>query len=399
MDNNSRTISEVYAYQDSGERRKVVSNTYKVVVKVGTKLLTGDKHASKAERIQQLVEAVAALRERGMDVILVSSGAIGAGMTVLGTGKRPRQLPHLQSFAAVGQCRLMYLYETACEKFGWHSAQILLTEADVKSKERHLNVTSCLNALLAKGVLPVINENDSVSVDEIKFGDNDTLAAMVAVMVKADLTILLTTVDGLQEFKDGRLGKRLSVVRELSPEIRNMARDTADPNFSVGGMSSKVQAADSVMRAGEALWIANGENFDIVNSIIACEDVGTVFVPRTATPMRGQQRYLAFFSGCEGDIVVDRGAARALQKEGRSLLPKGITGLKGDFQRGDTVRIITDKSIEIARGTSNYDAGEVGKIKGAHSKDLPSILGRSAVDNTVVHRDRMVITEKNMDKL
>ncbi|MFW5997138.1 MAG: glutamate 5-kinase, partial [Lentisphaeria bacterium] len=391
MDNTSAQ-PKAFEYADNGERREILANISKVVIKVGTKLLTGDRHASKAERIEQLIDAVSVLRARGLDVLLVSSGAIGAGMTVLGTHKRPRQLPYLQSYAAVGQCRLMYLYETACEKHGWHSAQILLTEADVKDRERHLNVTSCLNALLAKGVLPVINENDSVSVDEIRFGDNDTLAAMVAVMVKADLTILLTTVDGLQEIQEGNLGERLSVVREITPAVRNMAQDTADPNFSVGGMNSKVQAADSVVRAGEALWIANGEKFDIVTRLIDGEDLGTLFMPRSTTPMRGQQRYLAFFSGCNGELLIDRGAASALRNEGRSLLPKGVIGVKGNFKRGDTLRITTEDGIEVGRGISNYDAAEIKIIEGAHSKDLTSLLGYDAVDNTVVHRDRMVIT-------
>ena len=395
--NSSAQKSGQLLYRDNGQRSAVLSKTRKIVLKVGTRLLTGDKTSSKSQRVFQLVEAVAGLRKKGYDVILVSSGAIGAGMTVLGSSKRPRQLPRLQSYAAVGQCRLMYLYETACEKFGFHSAQILLTSDDVQDRERHLNVTSCLNALLAKGVLPVINENDSVSVDEIKFGDNDTLAASVAVMVKADLTLLLTTVDGLHETANGEFGRRISVVNEITPEITGMAKGTADPNFSVGGMTSKIQAANAVNRAGETLWIADGSDFNITGDIVAGKDVGTLFLPVKNTPMRGHQRYLAFFADYNGSIVIDPGAVKALTKEGRSLLPKGIIDAAGQFQRGDTVRIMTADGIEIARGMCNYSKEEVLKIRGAHSREIDNILGYQAIDNTVIHRDRMVITENASD--
>lgn len=387
MPKNTQDIS----YIDTGERNRALNKVQKIVIKVGTRLLTGVNGASKAQRIYELVEAIAGMRRHGLEIILVSSGAIGAGMGVLQTPKRPRLLPQLQSHAAVGQCRLMYLYETACEQFGFHSAQILLTAEDVQNRERHLNVTSCLDALLSNGVLPVINENDSVSVDEIKFGDNDRLAALVAVMARADLTIMLTSVDGLHEIRNHQLDRRISVVNRITQRVRNLAGDTADRKYSTGGMATKIEAAESVVKAGENVWIANGTDFTVLPRILAGEDLGTLFTATNPTRMRGRQRYLAFFSDYKGDITVDQGAAQALTRRGRSLLPSGITGLAGSFRRGDTVRIRDPQGNEIARGVTNYDADEVRQIYGCQTHEISKILHYEAYD-TVVHRNYMVLT-------
>ncbi|MCK5805189.1 MAG: glutamate 5-kinase, partial [Lentisphaeria bacterium] len=232
-----------YAYIDGEYRARALQGVRRVVVKVGTRLLTDMEGWSKAERVGQLVGAIAQLRDRGLEVILVSSGAIGAGMAMLKTTRRPKTVRGLQAHAAVGQSRLMSLYETACVGHGFHCAQLLLTAGDVKDHERHLNVTSCLEELLARGVLPIINENDSVSVEELKFGDNDLLAALVATMTRADLTVLLTTVDGMYNPKAEGERKRLSVVCELTDEVLAMAGETDGNHFSVGGMLTKLQAA------------------------------------------------------------------------------------------------------------------------------------------------------------
>jgi len=380
-------------YTDNGQRRRAVEGIAKVVIKIGTRLLTSMAGASKGERVDQLVEQVAALRQRGIDVLVVSSGAIGAGMMVLGTAKRPSSLPRLQAHAAVGQCRLMYLYETACLKRGFHCGQVLLTSDDVQNRDRHLNVVSCLDDLLTNGVLPVINENDSVSVDEIKFGDNDMLAGLVAVMVRADLTILLTTVDGLHEMTDGRLGRRLSVVPHVTEPISAMARGTEDTRLSVGGMATKVQAATRVTQAGEYLWVADGRDFGVLQRIFDGGDVGTLFMPVTDTRMEGRKRFLAFFSGHSGDIVVDAGAEKALRGQGRSLLPSGILDVKGEFLRGDTVAVLNAQGAEIARGVSNYSSLEIARIKGRQTNEIGDILGYEGYD-AVVHRNYMaVLTE------
>ena len=380
-------------YTDTGQRQNILAGVQRVVIKVGTRLIMGVPGVSEADRIRQLVAELDRLRQRGLDVILVTSGAIGAGIVVLGTPKRPQSLSQLQAHAAVGQCQLMYLYETACVEHGFHCAQMLLTADDVQNHERHLNIRSCLDTLLANGVLPVINENYSVSVDEIRFGDNDMLAALVGTIAKADLTILLTNVNGLREHVNGQLGRRYSVVESLDQQTRSMAKGTADSTFSVGGMATKLKAAETVTRAGEHMWIADGRDFSILRGILDGCDIGTVFPALTTEPMRGQKRYLAFFSEPACAIIVDTGAEHALRKLGRSLLPSGILRVDADFHRGDTVQI---KSMEndrvIAKGVTNYDAEEVQAIQGRNTADITDILGREGCD-PVVHRNYMVLVE------
>ncbi len=380
-------------YKDTGQRARALTNIGRIVVKVGTRLLTDMDSVSKAERVEQLVHAVAGLRQRGLDVILVSSGAIGAGMSVLGTSKRPTALSMLQAHAAVGQSRLMYLYEMACVKHGFHCAQLLLTAADVQDRERHLNVTSCLDALLAKGLLPVINENDTVSVDEIRFGDNDILAALVATMLRADLTILLTTVDGMYECdENGSFSRRLSVVPKVTKALHAMAGGTDGNRFSVGGMTSKLRAAELVCKAGENLWIADGRDFSTLSQILDGADVGTLFPAPKGEKMKAKKCFLAFFSEPNGELIVDCGAAHALLENGGSLLPSGIVEVRGDFRRGDTVRVLDPDCAEIARGVSNYNSDEVMRFKGARSAEIGRILGYEACNEVVVHRDYLVLT-------
>lgn len=380
-----------YSYADQGERTRVLKDVRRVVLKVGTRLLTDMPDVPKAERVTQLVDAIAALHDRGYEVILVSSGAIGAGMTVLQTPKRPHSLPQLQAHAAVGQSRLMYLYETAAARHGFHCAQLLLTAADVKDRVRHLNVVNCLDALLAAGVLPVVNENDSVSVEEIRFGDNDALAALVASMIRADLTVLLTSVDGMHERTDRGWGRRMSVVPGITTAIRQMAGGTDGNRFSTGGMQSKLQAVEIVTRAGEPAVIADGRDFATLAGVFDGRDCGTLFLPTASQRMRARKRYLAFFSKTKGDILVDAGAESALTQKGRSLLPSGIVAVRETFERGDTVRILSVEGIEIARGESNYGSAEVDAIKGCKSQTVRDILGYEGYD-AVVHRDAMVLT-------
>ncbi len=381
-----------FSYIDDGVRKSLISGIGRVVVKVGTRLLTGVDGVSKGERVEQLVAAISELRGRGIDVILVSSGAIGAGMRILNTAKRPTSLPRLQAHAAVGQSRLMFLYENACAKHGFHAGQMLLSTADVQDRERHLNIASCMNALLAANVLPIINENDSVSVDEIKFGDNDTLAAMVAVLARADITILLTSVDGLHEREGDAFGRRVSVVHELNRQVYDMAGDTEDHNTSTGGMISKLNAAATVTRAGEPMWIADGRDFSVMQQIFDGADVGTVFLAANDSRMKGHKRYLAFFSESAGELIIDAGAVQALTAEkGASLLPKGITEFRGAFEKGDTVRVVDNDGNEIARGISNFNSKEIEKIKGCHTRDINQILGCNAYD-CVIHRDYLAIT-------
>jgi len=390
-----KSLPEPVAFEDRGERADLLRGVSRVVLKVGTRLLADVAGVSKRERVEQLVAQIAWLRERGIETVLVTSGAIGAGMSVLDMKRRPPSLPDLQALAAVGQSRLMYLYEAACVRHGFHCGQLLLTAADLKNRERHLNAAQCLHALLAKEVLPVINENDSVSVDEIRFGDNDILAALVAVLLRADLTVLLTTVDGLHlPQKDGAgWGPRVSVVRGRIPRsIRAAAGGTDGNPFSTGGMASKIRAAEIVTKAGEALWVADALDFGRVRAVFEGEDVGTLFLPPLdGGRMQGRKRFLAFFSEPRGTIYVDDGAARALCEQGRSLLPSGIVRVEGAFRRGDTVRICSDDGREVARGVSNYPAEIIARIKGLHTSEVRRRLGIEAYDE-VVHRNHLVIT-------
>jgi glutamate 5-kinase len=365
-------------------RQKAVKKASSIIVKVGTRLLTDPA------RIAILISQISKLREKKYNVLLVSSGAVGLGMKTLGMTSRPKKLSEIQALAAVGQSKLMSLYEAECKKFGFHAAQLLLTAADIQDRERHLNVLNCIYSLWNENILPIINENDSVSVDELKFGDNDRLAALIATMTRSKLTILLTMVDGLHSLKDGKLDKRISVVSNLSDEIKNMATGTDDSSFSVGGMSSKLSAAETVTKSGEYLWIADGKDPEILVKIMNAEDVGTLFMPASEKQMDSKKRWLSFFSKPSGIIIVDDGAAKALSKKGGSLLPSGITGTDGGFNRGDSVTICDKAGTAIAKGLSNYSDKEIEKILGRKSAEISAILGYDG-DEEIVHRNNMVL--------
>ncbi|MBP5638910.1 MAG: glutamate 5-kinase [Victivallales bacterium] len=383
-----------YDYNDDGSRQKILKQVKRVVVKVGSRLLMDVEGISPAERIASLVAEIHAMRQRGLEVIVVSSGAVAAGMVLMGTKKRPKSMSSLQAHAAVGQCELMNLYETASSALGFHCAQLLLTAADMHDQERHTSVSECLTSILRTGALPVINENDSVCVDEIKVGDNDTLAALVSNMARADLTILLTTINGMRERDKttGELGRRISVVKEMDAEFLAMAQGTDGNSFSVGGMITKLKAAAMVSRSGEALWIADGGDFSTLRQVLAGEDIGTLFVSSRTGRMHAKQRFLAFFSEPKGELIIDRGAEHAIVGAGKSLLPKGILGLRGIFHRGDTVRLLNVDRVEIGRGMVNYDNADLSRICGCSSEELQKELGHQPESEEAVHRDFLVLS-------
>ena len=383
-----------YDMNDSGTRRRLLGSIRRVVVKIGTRLLMDMQGQEPSQRIGQLIDQVARLRARGIEVVIVTSGAIGAGMLVLGTRRRPKSIAALQAHAAVGQSHLMALYEAACARHGFHCAQLLLTAADLQVHERHLKVSLCLEELLNGGVLPIINENDSVCVDEIKVGDNDTLAAFVSSLCRADFTILLTTVPGFCETdsKTGALGERISVVRAIDSELVSMASGTDGNRFSVGGMATKLHAALINTSCGDPLLIADGSDFAILERIFSGEDCGTLFVPKGPSRMHAHQRFLALFSEPKGSLIVDAGAETALLKNGKSLLPIGVLGMRGLFSAGDTVRILNLAGREIARGTVLYGTSELSKICGAQTARLAAILGHEPPAAEAVHRNSLVLT-------
>ena len=385
-----------YLYSDGGVRQTSLKNIKRVVIKIGTRLLMDVQGESPEQRVAKLIAEVARLRAAGLDVVLVSSGAIGAALRVLKTGRRPKRMAALQAYAALGQCHLMTLYEEACNPHGFHCAQLLLTAADLHDHDRNLKVTQCLEELLAQGILPIINENDSVCIDEIKVGDNDTLAALTSSLCRADLTILLTTVDGLceREQTTGKLGRRISVVNEIGEEVLAQAQGTDGNSFSVGGMITKLRAASITTACGEYLWIANGFDFTTIRRIFDFEDVGTLFMPAIKERMHARQRFIAFFSEPEGELIVDSGAEEALLRNGKSLLPSGILGLRGVFTAGATVRVIGTDRKELARGTVNFGTAELSKICGAGTSQLEELLGHKPGATEAIHRNALVITNR-----
>lgn len=365
-------------------RKKIVAESKRVVVKVGTRLLTD------FSCIPVLIEHVAKLKAKGLDVILVSSGAVGMGMKTLELKSRPSELSFVQALASIGQSKLMSNYENAAQKHGFHVAQLLLTATGLSDRQRHLNALNCINSLWAHDVLPVINENDAIAVDELRFGDNDTLAALIATMTKSKLTILLTTVGGLYSSENGQLLDRISVVENIDKKIRSYAGGTDDSSMSIGGMNSKLNAAEIVTSSGDYLWIADGREDNIMDQIMMGEDVGTLFTPKEGKPMQSRKRWISFFSEPTGSLYIDDGAKKALCKKGSSLLPSGLLKVEGSFECGDTVDICDKNGNPFARGLVNYNSENCNKIKGLHTDKISSVLNY-VTNEELIHRDNFVI--------
>lgn len=345
------------------------------MVKLGTGVLTDARKQPDLAQMEQLVAQMAARRASGQEIVLVSSGAVGAGMGVLGHNRRPAELPELQACAAVGQPRLMSTYEKLFAAHKLPIAQILLTHADLEHHERHLNARNTLITLLRRGVIPIINENDVVSFTELKFGDNDTLSALVSSLLPADLLVILTSVDGVIENYGKTTARTLSRIDKIDSTIEGMAGGT-DSATAVGGMASKIQAAKIVMRSGIPLVIASGRRRNALARILAGEDEGTLFVPQP-TRLRGRKRWIAFFHYPKGTLVVDDGARKALRESGKSLLPPGILRCEGTFEPGEVVRICDANGTEFARGIADYPSSQ--------------ICERALKRVEVVHRDNLVI--------
>lgn len=368
--------------------RDGIKSARRVVVKVGTRLLVdGDRNLDRAS-IQQLVDDLVAVREQGRLVVLVSSGAIGAGLRPLGPARRPTSIPELQACAAVGQARLMQAYNDALARHSYAAAQILLTHADFQDRRRYLNFRNTLSALGMGKVLPVINENDTVSVEEIKFGDNDILAALVANAIDADLTILFSDTDGFYSAdprKDPN-ARRLEVVAQITPEIEAMADSAAD--LGTGGMASKIRAAKAVTAAGGAMILAGGKK-DSLAKILSGEPVGTLFLP-SGSRLDHRKRWIAYTLRDSGSVTVDAGGVDALVSRGKSLLPAGVKSCDGDFDVGDAVVIKGPEGKPFAKGLTNYSAVEVRRIMGRRTEEVEEVLGYKSFDE-VVHRDNMVL--------
>lgn len=371
-------------------RRRVVAGAHTVVVKVGTNVLADSTGQLDRRRIQSLADQLHRARQGGRKVVLVTSGAIGAGVGTLALGKRPSDLPHLQACAAVGQSALMQLYQESFAPHGIQSAQILLTAGDVESRARYLNVRNTIRTLFEYGALPIINENDTVSVAEIRFGDNDHLAAMVTNLLRAPLLVLLTNVDGLYSDDPGTHpdATLLATVPHIDKSVTELAAATKS-ELGTGGMKSKLRAARLATAAGEAVVMANGGLNDILDRILAAEPVGTLFLPH-GDNMPARKRWLGFTARPRGTIHIDAGARRAVVELGKSLLLVGVSTVEGEFGKGDVVRICDSAGTEIGRGLSNYSAEDARRLRGLQSEQIVSLVGSVAYPE-LVHRDNLVL--------
>ena len=370
--------------------RRALSRIRRVVVKVGSGLVTTPREGPSSEHIGRIAADLSALVHEGREVALVTSGAIATGVARLGLTARPRSIPEKQAAAAVGQSALMWEYEQAFKKHGIPVGQVLLTGQDISDRSRYLNARNTLLALLEFGVLPVINENDTVAVDEIKVGDNDNLAALVAHLIDADLLVLLTDVDGLYTGnpRQDPSARRLETVEAITDEIQRMVYD-ASARVSVGGMATKLQAGQKASASGIPMVIASGREAGLLPRLLKGEPIGTYFQPRDDR-LAARKRWIAYAVPPQGRLAVDAGAKKALTERGKSLLPSGVVAVDGQFRAGEVVALTLGDEPEFARGLVSYDADEVRLILGAKTADIARRLGYEGVDE-VVHRDNLVI--------
>lgn len=362
----------------------------KIVVKVGTRLLTYETGKLNLGIIEKLVRELADLKNQGKDIILVSSGAVGAGIGKLGLKYKPVQIPEKQAVAAVGQGVLIQFYEKLFAEYGHVVAQVLLTREDIENRGRYINSRNTLLHLLKFNAIPIINENDTISTEEIEFGDNDRLSALVSTLVNADLLIILTDIDGLYT-ANPRLdptAKCIPLVEVISEELKSAAGTTGEM-MATGGMITKLQAAEIAMSAGIDMVIADGHHENILKRIISGEPTGTYFCAQGGH-LRSRKRWIAFAQKFKGTIIIDQGAENALKIQGKSLLPSGIIQVNGEFTRGETISIVGPEGEEIARGLVNYSAQELRQIMGCKSIEINGILGYSS-EEEVVHRDNLVL--------
>jgi glutamate 5-kinase len=366
------------------------AQAHRIVVKVGSSLVTNDGAGVDAEAIARFAEQIAALRHAGKELILVTSGATAEGMKRLGWAKRPHEMYLLQAAAAVGQMGLAQAYETAFEKHGIQTAQILLIHEDLSDRRRYLNARVTLKTLLELGVLPVINENDTVATDEYKIGDNDTLGALVANLMVADALVLLTDQAGLYTAdprKDPN-AKLLDAVQAGDPSLETLAGG-AGSSFSKGGMLTKVFAAKRAARSGATTIVASGREPNVLTRLAAGERLGTVFLAKTA-PLLARKQWLADQLSVEGRLFLDAGAVKALSA-GKSLLPIGVTRVEGGFDRGEVVACCDAEGAELARGLVNYPAKDCARILRQPSSRIAAILGHME-EPELIHRDNLVLT-------
>ncbi|MES9988699.1 MAG: glutamate 5-kinase [Candidatus Thiodiazotropha endolucinida] len=370
--------------------REKIATSKRWVIKIGSALLTADGKGISHGVLAGWVEQMAALRHAGHEILLVSSGAVAEGMSRMGWSNRPHNLNELQAAAAIGQMGLVHAWEACFQKYGLHTAQILLTRNDLDDRSRYLNARSTLRTLLELGVVPVVNENDTVTTDELRFGDNDTLAALVANLIEADLLVLLTDQEGLFD-ADPRFNPSASLIHETrvdNPQLDAVAGGSVG-GLGLGGMVTKVRAARLAARSGTGTVIASGLRNRVVEAISRGETVGTLLVP-VQEPQAARKRWLAGQLQPRGSLVLDDGAVRVLREQGSSLLAVGVSRVNGDFARGEVVVCLDRAGSEVARGLVNYNAQETLRIMGKPSHRIEELLGYVDEDE-LIHRDNLVL--------
>ncbi|WP_196595284.1 glutamate 5-kinase [Pectinatus frisingensis] len=367
-----------------------LKNAGRIIVKIGTSTLNYPTGKLNIQRIECLVRQLADLNNRGKEILLVTSGAVGAGLARMNKKHKPDNVPEKQALAAIGQGILMHIYEKLFNEYGQTVAQVLLTKENSVRYSQYINSRNALLALLQMQVIPIINENDVVAVDQLKIGDNDTLSAIVASIVDADALILLTDIDGLYD-KNPQLypdAKFIEKITNITPKIERTAGG-AGTKLGTGGMYTKIQAAKIATSSGVTMVIANGSRENILTDIIAGRNVGTIF-PAREIHLKRRKSWLAFGKNIAGSITVDHGCELALVNNGSSILAAGITDFDGEFAAGNTVRVLTPDSREIARGIINYDSAVLAKIKGHNTGEFSSLITGKMYDE-VIHRDNMVL--------
>lgn len=377
---------------ETRSRKTFLTNIKRLVVKIGSYILASPDHTLNTVMIQNLVSQLSSIKKEGVELIIVSSGAIAAGIRQLGLESVPTNMPQKQAAAAVGQSHLIWEYERNFQEMGHQVAQVLLTHEDLADRRRFLNARNTLEEILAFGVIPIINENDTVSVEEIKLGDNDLLSATVATMAQAQLLIIVSDVEGLYT-QDPRKYETAELLTEVETITDNIEETTglSGSDVGTGGMATKVKAAKSASLSGIPTIIISGRQPDILLRSLAGEQVGTFFYP-AKDRLAARKHWLRYTLKPKGSIEVDEGARRAITKQGKSLLPSGIVNVEGRFKYGDAVSLLDANAKEFARGLTNYTAVELKKIQGHQTKDIEILLGYKYYDE-VIHRDNLVLTE------
>ncbi len=371
-------------------RRALLKKVKRLVVKIGSALLVRESGGLNTAFLSKLAREIAELHRQGREVILVSSGAIGAGMAVLQRKERPRTIPAKQALAAIGQPRLMQAYAGVFGRQGLITAQVLLTAEDIHNRQRYSHARNALSELLKQGVIPIFNENDTVSVDEIQFGDNDVLSAHITNMAEADCLVVLTNVDGLYS-RDPRYypeATLISQVDKIDRKTENMAAASTN-HLGTGGMATKLQAARMVTGMGEELVIANGRRKRVLPLILSGQEIGTIFYPQ-GDKLGARKRWIAFALRRQGVLLLDAGAGTAVKEQGKSLLPSGILSVEGQFKLGDCVGLKDQAGREFARGLVNYASDEIKRLCGVKTKDIERILGYKNNDE-IIHRSDLAL--------